>query len=62
MFRGREERLAAARANHREVRCRHEELASLYEMRVLYIDRGLYEDDSPADGPVILQQMVVPAR
>ena len=31
-----------------EVRRRHEELASAYEMRITYIDRGMIGDDEPA--------------
>ena len=45
MLRGRDER-AAARRSHGAVRGRHEELAWLYEMRVMYIDRGLVGDDA----------------
>jgi hypothetical protein len=46
MLRARQERQAAAHS-HGPVRGRHEELASLYEMRVLYIDRGFIPVDDP---------------
>ena len=46
MLRARQERRAAAHS-HGPVRGRHEELASLYEMRVLYIDRGFIGSDDP---------------
>jgi hypothetical protein len=54
MLRGRQERQAAA-LSRGAVRGRHEELAWLYEMRVIYIDRGLIGDDSDepeTPGPV----------
>ena len=52
MLRARQER-AAIRLSGGEVRRRHEELASAYEMRVAYIDRGLVEsDDAPQLVPV----------
>ena len=47
ILRARQERLAAAASNG-AVRGRHEEFAALYEMRVHYIDRGLFKDDSAA--------------
>jgi hypothetical protein len=47
MLRARQE-LAAARRSGGEVRRRHEELASAYQMRVTYIDRGLIGRDEQA--------------
>jgi len=46
MLRARQERQAAS-LSRGVVRGRHEELASLYEMRVLYIDRGFIGCDDP---------------
>lgn len=44
-----QERDAAARATCPEARERHEEMASLYRMRVTYIDHGLFgwKDEAP---------------
>lgn len=50
MLRAREERRAAAHSLG-AVRGRHEELAWLYEMRVMYIDRGLVGEDAQATQP-----------
>ena len=50
MLRAREERNAAAHSMG-AVRGRHEELAWLYEMRIMYIDRGLVGDDAETPGP-----------
>lgn len=58
MLRAREERRAAAHSLG-AVRGRHEELAWLYEMRVMYIDRGLVGDDEPEQAPV--QHIIVHA-
>jgi hypothetical protein len=46
MLRARQE-LAAVRSTGGEARRRHEELASAYQMRVTYIDRGLIGADEP---------------
>ena len=42
MHRAVQERDAAARASCPEARERHEEMASLYRMRIMYIDHGLF--------------------
>lgn len=42
MQRAVQERDAAARASCPEARERHEEMASLYRMRIMYIDQGLF--------------------
>ena len=47
MLRARQERRAVV-CSTGEVRRRHEELACAYEMRVVYIDRGLIGSDSDA--------------
>jgi len=52
MLRARQERRAVV-CSTGEVRRRHEELACAYEMRVVYIDRGLIGQDS--DVPAIEQ-------
>jgi hypothetical protein len=59
MLRAREERRAAAHSLG-AVRGRHEELAWLYEMRIMYIDRGLVGDDSSEQAPPI-QHIIVRA-
>ena len=46
MLRARQERAAMLRSGG-EVRRRHEELASAYQMRVTYIDAGLIGTDEP---------------
>ena len=44
-----QERHAATQASCPEARGRHEEMASLYRMRIMYIDRGLFgSTDEPA--------------
>ena len=50
MLRARQERQAAG-LSRGAVRGRHEELAWLYEMRVIYFDRGLAGDDSETAEP-----------
>jgi len=53
MLRARQERKAVI-CSTGEVRRRHEEFACAYEMRVVYIDRGLIGTDSeppPLEGP-----------
>ena len=60
MLRARQEREAAADSRG-HVRGRHEELAQAYEMRVIYIDRGMAGDDSETAGPQPVQHIVVPA-
>ncbi len=64
MLRARQERLAAAESSYGAVRNRHEELASLYEMRVLYIDRGLFGDDSTAEAleAAPVPHIIIPAQ
>jgi len=62
MLRGRQERLAA-RGTLGAVRDRHEELAWLYEMRVIYFDRGLVADETEdTEERVPLQHIIVPAQ
>jgi hypothetical protein len=62
MLRARQERLAA-RDTLGVVRGRHEELAWLYEMRVIYIDRGLVGDETEdANEGVQVQHIVVPTQ
>ena len=48
MLRFRQEQ-TAARNSLGAARGRHEELAWLYEMRVIYIDRGLVTEDTEKD-------------
>ena len=53
-----QQELAAAAGCKGTVRDRHEELAWLYQMRVIYIDRGLVSDvaealDEAAEAPAI---------
>jgi len=43
-----EQELDAAARSRGQVRGRHEELAWLYQMRVIYIDRGLVSDVAEA--------------
>jgi hypothetical protein len=50
LFRERQERAAALHSRD-EARHRHEELASAYAMRVMYIDRGLFSDPAEAAEP-----------
>ena len=59
MLRAREERAAARHAPGANVRGRHEELAWLYEMRVIYIDRGLLGDDSEDSQPAVPVQHII---
>lgn len=60
-----EQELDAAAHSRGAVRGRHEELAWLYQMRINYIDRGLFGDtaevldDAPQAEP--LQRIIVPA-
>ena len=59
ILRARQERLAASASNG-AARGRHEELASLYEMRVLYLDRGLFRDDTSLDpAQVEIEQTII---
>jgi hypothetical protein len=62
ILRAEQERYAAMHSRG-AVRGRHEELAWLYQMRVNYIDRGLFTDaDETADEPrqiEPLQQIVI---
>jgi len=54
--------LDAASQSTGQVRGRHEELAWLYQMRVIYLDRGLFEevaDAEPAAEPI--QHIIVAA-
>jgi hypothetical protein len=64
MLRAEQELNAAARSNG-AVRGRHEELAWLYQMRINYIDRGLFSDAPEArdEMPQVkpIQQIVIPA-
>lgn len=50
MRRAIQERDAARRASCPEARERHEEMASLYRMRIMYIDHGLFSwTEEPAE-------------
>ena len=63
MLRAAQERNAAAQSLG-AVRGRHEELAWLYQMRVNYIDRGLFSDAAEVEEArqvEPLQQIVIPA-
>lgn len=61
MLRAGQERNAAARSVG-VVRARHEELAWLYQMRVIYIDRGLTGDEKEApDEPGPVQHIIIRA-
>ena len=57
MLRARQER-QAMQASGGQARRRHEELASAYEMRVTYIDRGLFS--SEPDPPRAEEPMPIP--
>ena len=57
MFRARQERDAASRSQG-QAHYRHEEMAALYEMRILYIDRGM-AGDNPEPAPV--PRIIIPA-
>jgi hypothetical protein len=63
MLRARQEHDAAAHATG-AARSRHEELASSYRMRVMYIDRGLI-DEGPDDREALIvapvQQIIIAA-
>ena len=50
MLRARQERRAVTHSTG-EPRRRHEELACAYEMRVVYIDRGLIDTDAQPTRP-----------
>lgn len=52
LLRARQENEAAARSTG-AVRGRHEELASIYRMRVMYIDRGLFGDEPETKEPEV---------
>ena len=60
-----EQELDAAAHSRGSVRGRHEELAWLYQMRVIYIDRGLVSDVAEAldeaAQPEPVQHIIVPA-
>ena len=56
-----EQELDAAAQSRGQVRGRHEELAWLYQMRVIYIDRGLVEEAVETVGPEPIQHIVVAA-
>jgi hypothetical protein len=61
MLRAEQESVAAANS-YGQARGRHEELASIYRMRVMYIDRGLVDDaakEEPVAEPV--HHIIVPA-
>jgi hypothetical protein len=54
--------LDAASQSTGQVRGRHEELAWLYQMRVIYIDRGLFEDVAESEpAPEPIQHIIVAA-
>lgn len=57
MIRARQEREAASRSLG-QAHDRHEEMAALYEMRILYIDRGM-AGDNPVLAPV--PRIIIPA-
>jgi hypothetical protein len=60
-----EQELDAAAHSRGSVRGRHEELAWLYQMRVIYIDRGLVSDVAEALDEAVqpepIQQIIIPA-
>jgi hypothetical protein len=56
-----EQELDAASHSSGQVRGRHEELAWLYQMRVIYIDRGLVEEAAEAVEAEPIQQIIVAA-
>ncbi|HYX46332.1 MAG TPA: hypothetical protein VE820_05880 [Sphingomicrobium sp.] len=61
ILRAEQERDAASHSSG-EVRGRHEELAWLYQMRIIYIDRGMFTDGSEetAEAPPI-QRVIITA-
>ncbi len=62
MLRCRQERAAVGNSLG-AARGRHEELAWLYEMRVIYIDRGLVPDDAEeAQDATPVQQILTPPQ
>jgi hypothetical protein len=61
LLRAKQERAAASHTRG-PVRGRHEELASLYEMRIMYIDRGVFGDDfDEVQEPPVVPHIIVPA-
>jgi hypothetical protein len=56
-----EQELDAAAHSRGQVRGRHEELAWLYQMRVIYIDRGLVEEVAESVAPEPVQHIIVAA-
>jgi hypothetical protein len=56
-----EQELDAAANSRGAVRGRHEELAWLYQMRVIYIDRGLVEEAAETAEPETMQHLIVAA-
>ncbi len=56
-----EQELDAASHSTGAVRGRHQELAWLYQMRIIYIDRGLVDDDEEAARVVPIQHVIVSA-
>lgn len=57
-----EQELDAASHSSGEVRGRHQELAWLYQMRVIYIDRGMFSEaaEERADAPPV-QHVIITA-
>jgi hypothetical protein len=57
-----EQELDAAAHSTGQVRGRHEELAWLYQMRIMYIDRGVFQEASEiAATPEPVQHIIVAA-
>ena len=59
-----EQELNAAARSLGWVRSRHEELAWLYQMRVIYLDRGITgedEEEAHEREPMLVHEMIIPA-
>jgi hypothetical protein len=56
-----EQEIDAASHSTGAVRGRHQELAWLYQMRIIYIDRGLGDDADDTGGVVPIQHVIVSA-
>lgn len=56
-----EQEIDAASHSTGAVRGRHQELAWLYQMRIIYIDRGLVGDAEETPDPPAVQHVIVSA-
>lgn len=56
-----EQEIDAASHSTGAVRGRHQELAWLYQMRIIYIDRGLVGDAEETPDPPTVQHVIVSA-